>query len=128
MQPMARETPSSTPTVVVHNTTRGTVLATAARRAASAPARALGLIGRPALVEGTALMLPGTTWIHTLFMAFPIDVVFFGASGHVLSTVEALPPWRVSPICWRARGAIELPAGTVRRSGTRPGDLLRFDP
>ena len=112
---------------IVRNVTRGTVLASTARQAGSARERMLGLIGQPALLEGAALILPGTTWIHTLLMAFPIDVVFYGGSGHVLSVVEALPPWRVSPISWRARGTIELPAGTVRRSGTRAGDLLRVD-
>ncbi len=86
----------------------------------------IGLIGQPEFPAGTALILPGTPWIHTWCMTFPIDVVFCDGSGHVLMVIETLRPWRISPFCWRARDAIELPAGTIRLSGTRPGDLLRI--
>lgn len=113
--------------IVVRNVTRGTVVAQVAQRADSPRARLLGLIGRPLLRDGEALILPRTPWLHTCFMSFPIDVIFYGGSGHVLALVEALRPWRLSPICWRARGAIELPAGILHASGTRPGDLLRID-
>ena len=111
---------------IVRNHTRGTVLASTTEQAVSTRARLVGLIGRDGLAEGAALILPGTPWVHTFFLSFALDLVFYGGSGHVLVVVEALPPWRLSPICWRARGVIELPAGSVRLSGTRPGDLLRI--
>jgi uncharacterized membrane protein (UPF0127 family) len=38
---------------------------------------------------------------------------------------HAVPPRRVS-ICLFAHSVLELPAGTIRRAQTEPGDLLEF--
>jgi len=65
-------------------------------------------------------------WIHMFGMRFPIDVAFLAESGHVLAVHEALRPNRLSRIAWRAEGVLELPAGTLRRTGTRIGDHLQF--
>jgi hypothetical protein len=45
-----------------------------------------------------------------------------------VAALERLVPWRLSARYWAARGTIEVPAGTVRTSGTRPGDLRRIEP
>ena len=87
----------------------------------------VGLIGRQSLPNGAGLILPHTLWVHTAFMAFPIDVVFYSHGGYVLLVIEHLAPWRVSPICWRAYAALELPAGTALAADTRAGHLLRID-
>jgi len=111
----------------VRNMTRGTMLAEDALVAGTPLARLVGLVGRRSLPQGAGLILPHTPWIHTAFMAFPIDVVFYSHGGYALLVVEHLAPWRASPICWWAYAALELPADTVRVSGTRAGDLLRID-
>ena len=113
--------------VEVRNVTRGTVLAREVPVAGTRWGRLVGLIGCAELPHGTGLILPRTPWVHTAFMRFPIDVVFYSHGGYVLRVVEHLTPWRVSPICWRAHAALELPAGAVRASGIRRGDLLRID-
>jgi uncharacterized membrane protein (UPF0127 family) len=111
---------------VVHNLTRGTVLASSAETARNPWTRFVGLIGRARLPTGGGLVFPGERGVHTHFMRFPIDVVFYDRDRVVLDVAEHLRPWRFSPYRWRASGLIELPAGTVLATATRPGDALAF--
>ena len=104
----------------------GAVLANHVERAATVKSRLLGLLGREALPEGEALLLEPCTSIHTFFMRFPIDVAFVGADGRVLKLYESLKPWRATWLHRTAALAIELPAGTCERTGTRDGDRLEL--
>ena len=87
-------------------------------------------MGRPELVPGAGLWLPGTNGIHMLFMRFPIDCIFLGRpepdGGRVVVGLRrALPPWR--GVVWFVRGAhgvLELPAGTIAASRTELGDKI----
>ena len=83
-------------------------------------------MGRRTLPAGEGLYFPGTNCVHTCFMRFPIDLVFYDRGGVVLHVSHALAPWRVSRYCRGARGVIELPAGTARETATLPGDVLDF--
>ena len=116
------------------NTTRGGSLADALESADSLWARFLGLMGRPGLADGAGLWLPGGNGIHMMFMRFPIDCVFVGrpsaddGSREVVAVRRALPPWR--GIVWYVRGAdgtLELPVGTIDRTGTAVGDRVRLE-
>jgi uncharacterized membrane protein (UPF0127 family) len=109
---------------VVTNVTRGAVLAGNAETARNPWTRFVGLMGRAGLPAGGGLVFPGEKGVHTHFMRFPIDVVFYDRELVVLDVVVGLRPWRFSPYRWRARGLVELPAGAARASGTRPGDRL----
>jgi uncharacterized protein len=109
---------------LVANASRETVLAERAKVARGPWAQFMGLMGRAELAAGGGLVLPRTRGVHTHFMRFPIDVVFYDRGGTVVGIAEALPPWRFSRYYFKAVGAIELPAGTARATGTRPGDLL----
>ena len=68
-----------------------------------------------------------------MFMRFPIDCVFLGRAApdggrEVVAVRRALPPWR--GIVWYVRGAhgtLELPIGTVDRTGTAVGDRVRLE-
>jgi uncharacterized membrane protein (UPF0127 family) len=118
--------------LVARNVSRGTQLAERLENGSSFWAKFMGLMGRAALPDGDGLWLPGENGIHMLFMRFPIDVVFVtrpsdGGRGtrRVLSVRRALPPWR--GIVWRvggAKGVLELPVGTVDKSGTGVGDEI----
>ena len=82
-----------------------------------------GLLGRPGLPEGEGMLFPRTGSVHTMFMRFPIDVVFLDAEMCVLSVREAVPAWRTV----KQRGAkatLELAAGEAARVGLAPGDCL----
>ena len=108
------------------NQTRGTEVATDVRWATNAWPRLLGLMGRPDLPGGHALVFPGEKGIHTHFMRFAIDVVFYDPDGRVVALAHAMAPWRSSEYHRTAAGVIELPSGTLRATGTEPGDQLRL--
>ena len=112
------------------NVDRAAILALPLESAQSLWARFMGLMGRAALPDGCGLWLAGGNGIHMLFMRFPIDCVFLGrpdAMGGraVVAVRRALAPWR--GVVWYVRGAdgtLELPVGTIDRTGTSVGDRV----
>jgi uncharacterized membrane protein (UPF0127 family) len=109
------------------NRTRGAVLADRVARAERLLDRLRGLLGRAALGDGEALAISPCSSIHTFLMQFPIDAVFLDARGRVVRALAGLRPWRATRVHLRARQVVELPAGTLARSGTREGDQLAFE-
>ena len=96
--------------------------------------RLRGLIGRSGLASRTGLYLAGTNGVHMLFMRFAIDVLFVGAprgdgARPVVALKPNLAPW-TGAVWWvrGARGAIELPAGSLAASGLKVGDYLTLAP
>ena len=111
----------------IRNVTRGTIVAERCDVAASYLRRMFGLIPRARLGEGEGLLLLRTSAITMMFMRFAIDAIAVRADGTVVACWRRLRPW--APVAW-ARGAaslVELPVGTIDRTGTQPGDLLRFE-
>jgi uncharacterized membrane protein (UPF0127 family) len=114
----------------LRNVTRGTIVAARVTTARSLWARFRGLMGRASLDGDDALWLPGTNGIHMLFMRFPIDCAFLGAPDPdgtmpVISTRASLAPW--TGVVWFVKGAsgvLELPAGSLARTGTTVGDRV----
>jgi uncharacterized membrane protein (UPF0127 family) len=86
-----------------------------------------GLLGRDGLLEGEGLVIDPCNSIHTFFMRFSIDVLFVDAQGVVVRKIDALKPWRLTWIYFRARKVIELPAGVIQKSGTQAGDQLSIE-
>lgn len=82
-----------------------------------------GLMLRGSLPEGEGLIIDPCYSVHTLFMRFPIDVVFLDRENRVLKVAENLRPFRAS-IGRGARKVLELPAGSARRAGVRVGDVM----
>ncbi|MBI3941742.1 MAG: DUF192 domain-containing protein, partial [Chloroflexi bacterium] len=76
-----------------------------------------GLLGRKTMAPAEALLLPDTRWIHTMGMAFPLDLVYLDRQGKVVALQPHLPPWRIGWLAWRAAHTLELPAGTIERAG-----------
>lgn len=97
-------------------------------RIASRPwTRLRGLLGRSGLDAGEGMLFPRTASVHTMFMRFPIDVVFLDEGLRVLSVREAVPAWRAV----KERGAkwtLELAAGEAGRNGLAPGVALARAP
>lgn len=108
----------------VINRTRNTTLAERADIANNVWTRGKGLLGRRELPEGSGLVIEPCSSIHTLFMAFPIDVAFVAKDGRVVAVAHTLKPWRLGPFARKVRYVVELPAGTLERSGTVPDDYL----
>ena len=86
-----------------------------------------GLLGHPPLESGEGLLLKGEQAIHTVGMSFAIDALFLDESGRVIHLINAMPPLRASPIIWRGRDVLELPAGKISETGTALGDEIKFE-
>lgn len=90
--------------------------------------RGKGLMFRAELPAGTGLVIDPCSSIHTFWMRFPIDVLYVDKNGTVLRADRAMKPWRLGPLFVRhGHLVIELPAGTIERTGTEQGDQLRLD-
>jgi uncharacterized membrane protein (UPF0127 family) len=110
--------------VILRNPRTGAVLADRVERAATPLARLRGLLGRQRLEEGQALLIEPCAAIHTFFMRFAIDAAFLSRDLRVVRAISALEPWRATRLHSRAAMVVELPAGTLQRTGTREGDVL----
>ncbi|MBV9774768.1 MAG: DUF192 domain-containing protein [Gemmatimonadetes bacterium] len=110
--------------VQVVNTTRGSTLGTRVGLADRWWLRLRGLLGRPALAPGEGMLLTPCSGVHMVGMTYPIDVAFLDRAGAVVALYHGLAPRARSGWHPDARDALELPEGTLRSSGTLPGDLL----
>ncbi|MDR0359445.1 MAG: DUF192 domain-containing protein [bacterium] len=104
----------------------GSVLASRLLEPRTPLGRALGLLTRSRLPPGTGMWLHPCRSIHTVGMRFPIDVVFVDRRSVVVRVDAWVRPGRMVPFVRRARGVVELPAGTAE--GLTVGDQLRFVP
>jgi uncharacterized protein len=91
----------------------GFVLSDDAITASSPMKRIKGLLGRPPLRRGEALVLEPASQVHTFGMRGPIDVVFCDRDGIVVHIVRAMRPMRVTKWVRGARRAVEMPANAV---------------
>lgn len=108
---------------MLHNDSTGAILATRLLTADTFWKRLVGLLGKKEMPSGAALLLSPCNSIHTMFMCFPIDLLFINREFIVVKTVQDLKPWRAVS-CPQAYSVIELEAGTVSRTGTKEGDRL----
>jgi len=108
----------------IRNPRTGVWLATRVEVARTVWARGRGLLGRRGLTPGEGLFIPSCNSIHSFFMAFRFDALFIDKQWRLVHAIDAMSPFRISPIVWRADGVVELPAGTIQQSGTRIGDNL----
>ena len=90
--------------------------------------RGLGLLPRSSLGEGEGLLITRTSTITMFFMRFAIDAVFVGRGRVVVDVRERLRPWLPAAGARGAAEVLELPAGTVARTGTQAGDELLYEP
>jgi uncharacterized membrane protein (UPF0127 family) len=111
----------------VTNTTRGTVVGSTVFFAGTWWGRAKGWLGRPAPVEGEGLLLQPCKGIHMIGMKYPIDVAFLDPDGVVVATYAELEPWQRTRMHSTAQTALELPSGTLARTGTVVGDRLSWE-
>ncbi|HEV2273864.1 MAG TPA: DUF192 domain-containing protein [Acidobacteriaceae bacterium] len=107
------------------NRTRQAELASSVELADSSASRRKGLLGRAALRAGEGLWIVPCESVHTIGMQFPIDLVYLDRSHRVKKVRMNVPPWRLSA-CLSAHSVLELAAGTIQKTQTRPGDTLEF--
>lgn len=92
--------------------------------AASIWHRTRGLLGRPKPNPSSGLLIERCSSIHTVGMAYPIDVVFLDPALRVMRVVPKIGVCR-GAWCRRAKHALELAAGEAARCGIVAGTSLR---
>jgi len=112
---------------VLQDLDAGVPLATTIEIAVDSSTRRRGLLGRTVFPEGSALVIAPCPAVHTFFMKMSIDIVFASRDGVVLKTCARVPAWRIA-FRVRAFATIELPAGTLERTGTARGNRLMLLP
>lgn len=104
----------------------GAVVASHAERAEGFLRRLRGWMGRSAIGEGEALVIPHCRAVHTCFLFTAIDVVFARVDLAVTDVVSSLRPWSFANTL-RGDQVIELAAGTAARLNLAEGDALRWE-
>jgi uncharacterized membrane protein (UPF0127 family) len=107
------------------NVSRQVELADSVNVADYGQARRKGLLGRSALSEGEGLWIVPCEAVHTFGMQFAIDLIYLDRDKRVKKIRHGVPSRRLS-FCFTAHSVLELAYGSVRKSGTMPGDKLEF--
>lgn len=110
------------------NRTRQAYLATSLAVADTHWTRFRGLLGFRSsdFRNGSGLWITPCHGVHTLGMAFPIDVVYLDQGLTVIDVQHALRPWRFAPIRTRAASVLELPCRTAAETRTAVGDKIEI--
>ncbi|MDP9053112.1 MAG: DUF192 domain-containing protein [Acidobacteriota bacterium] len=109
----------------VRNLTRETSIGDAVETAESSAQRRTGLLKHHRLAEGEGLWIFPCEAVHTFFMKFALDLIYLDRQHKVRAVVRNVRPWRIS-MCLPAYSVLELPVGTIERSGTTKGDQLEL--
>lgn len=111
--------------ITIRNVTRDTVIAERVEIAGSNAKRSKGLLGRKGIAAGGGLWIVPCEAVHTFFMQFPIDLIYLDKKLRVKKVRTDVKAWRVSA-CLVAHSVLELPTGTIQKTGTNPGDVLEL--
>ncbi len=111
----------------VFNQTRDALLVSQGRVADNFWLRLRGLLGVGSLQKEEGLILVGEKSIHTLFMKFPIDVVYVDQGFKVIRIDINMTPYRLGPLVVQSAYVVEMPVGTIVNTATEVGDQLKFE-
>lgn len=89
--------------------------------------RLRGLLGTRGLPQGEGLWIRPCRQVHMFGMRYAIDVVFLDDAARVVGLTAELAPWRVSPLVRAAASVLELPAGTIARTGLHEGQAVTIE-
>ena len=88
--------------------------------------RRTGLLKHTSLEPGEGLWIAPCEGVHTFGMKFPIDVIFLSRKRKILKIRPNMVRARMA-LSLRAHSVLELPAGTLEKTGTEVGDQLEFE-
>ena len=108
----------------VMNMRTGSVVAQTAEEAAGLWASFKGLMFRASMPDDYGLVFRPAMGIHTCFMRYPIDLIYFDKQNRIKKIRSAMKPWRID--LTNAAGVIEMNPGTASRTGLQKGDVLEF--
>ena len=109
----------------VRNVTKSTSIGDRIETAESSAQRRTGLLKHSRLDDGAGLWIIPCEAVHTFFMKFALDLIYIDRRHVVKAVVRGVKPWRFSA-CFAAHSVIELPTGTIERTGTQKGDQLEL--
>lgn len=87
--------------------------------------RLKGLMFKGGMKEGEAFMIPRCNWIHTMFMNFPIDVVYLNSDYVIVDIEKGVRPWRMCAPRLRAAHILELFSGTAESRSLHLGEVVK---
>jgi uncharacterized protein len=108
----------------VFNQTRESFLSLSVTRADTHVARLKGLLGKITLKSDEGLWTVPSQGIHTLFMLFPIDLLYLDANNRVVHLIENVGTFRLTPIRRESESVLQLKTRTIFSSNTQIGDQL----
>jgi len=108
------------------NLTRRLLLGDGVETARTPVERTRGLLGTARIPRGGGLWIVPCRSIHSFGMRYEFDALFLDRNGKVVGTHSRFRRNRISRIFWKARGVLELPAGTIDRTSTAVGDEVVF--
>ena len=114
------------PKLRVSNLTRNRILAESADIADTSAKRRTGLLKHSSLEPGEGLWIAPSEGVHTFGMKFAIDVVFLNKKKKILKVRPNMVRGRIA-LSLLAHSVLELPAGTLEKTGTTAGDQLEFE-
>ncbi len=111
--------------LIIKNRTQDKILCSNALIADTFYKRAKGLLGQKEILN--PLVIKPCKQIHSWFMKFPFDAVFIDKEQKVVGTLEKMAPFKISPYVRKAATVIELPPGTVAKTGTNINDVITIE-
>lgn len=88
--------------------------------------RFFGLMGKSALTPDTGLLLTYCASIHTMWMKFPIDLIYIDAQGTIVDTACHIKPWRLHRSKHpKSVHVLEVPAGYIKLHDIKCDDIIK---
>ena len=86
--------------------------------------RLKGLMGKRDMLENDGLLIVPCNSVHSMFMRFPIDLLFLDRDLNIIKIIESFKPWKATPIFRGCHQVIELRAGVAAKKGVSANDKL----
>lgn len=109
----------------VDNITKETNIIDGGRVADNRWTRLKGLIGVKELPEGDGLLIKPCKGVHCMFMSIPIDVLYVDKEDTIIGMDPDMQPNAFGKMHRNCRYVIEVPSGTIQRTGTEVGHRLQ---
>ena len=104
---------------------RDSILVANIRVASNFRDRIIGLMFSQNLGRFGGLLIIPCNSIHTFFMNYNLDVIFFSKNNKVIKIIREIKPWRITPIYFESSKVLEVMGGTLSEK-IKEGDDLDF--
>jgi uncharacterized membrane protein (UPF0127 family) len=111
--------------MIVKNNSSKKIISTNVIEAKNLKDKTLGLIPKS---KNQGFFIKTRFGIHTFFMKFPIDILVLEKKGEVMKTKENLKPFRIFVWNPKYNHIVEVPSGRLKKSQTKVGDKVTFNP